>query len=57
LDRPGRHVVHYPLRRGEVLNFVGVVERGDWLIESWTAQGTRENASPISPAGTRMCAR
>jgi salicylate hydroxylase len=38
---PGRHVVHYPLRRGEVLNFVGVVERGDWLIESWTAQGTR----------------
>ena len=38
---PGRHVVHYPLRRGEVLNFVGVVERSDWLIESWTAQGTR----------------
>ena len=38
---PGRHVVHYPLRRGELLNFVGVVERGDWLIESWTAQGTR----------------
>ena len=38
---PGRHVVHYPLRRGELLNFVGVVERGDWLIESWTAQGTQ----------------
>jgi salicylate hydroxylase len=38
---PGRHVVHYPLRRGELLNFVGVVERSDWLIESWTAQGTR----------------
>jgi salicylate hydroxylase len=38
---PGRHVVHYPLRRGELLNFVGVVERGDWQIESWTAQGTR----------------
>jgi salicylate hydroxylase len=33
--------VHYPLRRGELLNFVGVVERSDWLIESWTAQGTR----------------
>ena len=30
---PGRHVVHYPLRRGELLNFVGVVERSDWLIE------------------------
>ena len=38
---PGRHVVHYPLRRGELLNFVGVVERGDWLVESWTAQGTQ----------------
>ena len=38
---PGRHVVHHPLRRGELLNFVGVVERGDWLVESWTAQGTQ----------------
>jgi salicylate hydroxylase len=38
---PGRHVVHYPLRRGELLNFVGIVERDDWRIESWTAQGTR----------------
>ena len=38
---PGRHVVHYPLRRSELLNFVGVVERDDWQIESWTAQGTR----------------
>ena len=39
---PGRHVVHYPLRRAKLLNFVGVVERGDWLIESWTAQGTQD---------------
>jgi salicylate hydroxylase len=31
---PGGHVVHYPLRRGELMNFVGVVERGDWQIES-----------------------
>jgi salicylate hydroxylase len=38
---PGRHVVHYPLRHGKLLNFVGVVERGDWQIESWTAQGGR----------------
>ena len=37
---PGRHVIHYPLRRGEVLNFVGIVDRDDWQIESWTAQGT-----------------
>jgi 2-polyprenyl-6-methoxyphenol hydroxylase-like FAD-dependent oxidoreductase len=37
---PGRHVVHYPLRRGELMNFVGVVEGVSWQVESWTAQGT-----------------
>jgi len=25
----GRHIVHYPLRRGEFLNFVGIVDRDD----------------------------
>jgi len=39
---PGRHVVHYPVHRGEYMNFVGIVERDDWRIESWTACGTRE---------------
>jgi len=39
---PGRHFVHYPLRRGELLNFVGIVERHDWQIESWSAQGTSD---------------
>jgi salicylate hydroxylase len=39
---PGRHFVHYPLRRGELLNFVGIVERHDWRIESWSAQGTSD---------------
>ena len=38
----GRHIIHYPLRSGEVLNFVGLVDRDDWQIESWTAQGTPE---------------
>ncbi|MPZ56019.1 MAG: FAD-dependent oxidoreductase [Rhizobiales bacterium] len=38
---PGAHVIHYPLRRGELLNFVGLVERSDWTIESWTVQGTQ----------------
>jgi salicylate hydroxylase len=37
--------VTYPLRRGEFVNFVGVVERDDWQIESWTAQGTREECA------------
>ncbi|HEY5412153.1 MAG TPA: FAD-dependent monooxygenase [Caulobacteraceae bacterium] len=37
---PGGHVVHYPLRRGELVNYVSVVERADWQVESWSLQGT-----------------
>jgi salicylate hydroxylase len=40
---PGRHIVHYPLRRGEVLNFVGLVDRDDWQVESWSARGSAED--------------
>jgi salicylate hydroxylase len=39
---PHGHVVTYPLRRGELLNFVTAIERDDWLIESWTEPGTVE---------------
>jgi len=39
---PGGHVVHYPLRGGKVMNFVGAQERSDWRVESWTARGTQE---------------
>jgi salicylate hydroxylase len=39
---PGAHVVTYPVRGGELLNFVGVVERSDWQTESWNALGTME---------------
>jgi salicylate hydroxylase len=39
---PGSHVVHYPVHGGEYMNFIGSVERDDWRVESWTAQGTRE---------------
>jgi salicylate hydroxylase len=38
----GRHIVHYLVRRGELLNFVGLVDNSDWQIESYTARGTRE---------------
>jgi salicylate hydroxylase len=38
---PGGHVVHYPVHRGEYMNFVGIVERDDWRVESWTARGTQ----------------
>jgi salicylate hydroxylase len=36
---PGRHAVTYYLRRGELINFVGVVERDGWQKESWTELG------------------
>jgi salicylate hydroxylase len=39
---PGGHVVHYPLRAGKVMNFVGALERSDWRVESWSARGTPE---------------
>ncbi|WP_076858393.1 FAD-dependent monooxygenase [Bradyrhizobium mercantei] len=42
---PGRHVVTYPLRCGELINFVGVVERDAWETESWTARGDRADCA------------
>jgi salicylate hydroxylase len=41
---PGGHVVHYPVRSGTLLNFVGTAERSDWQVESWTERGTTEEA-------------
>jgi 2-polyprenyl-6-methoxyphenol hydroxylase-like FAD-dependent oxidoreductase len=38
---PGRHAVTYYLRRGELVNFVGVVERDGWQKESWTERGDK----------------
>jgi salicylate hydroxylase len=42
---PGGHVITYPVRRGELLNFVGIFEGESWPVESWTEQGTREACS------------
>jgi salicylate hydroxylase len=39
---PGAHIVHYPVRGGEFLNFIGIINRDDWRVESWTASGTTE---------------
>lgn len=33
------HFVHYYVRRGELVNCVGCVERDGWLAESWSAEG------------------
>jgi salicylate hydroxylase len=37
---PSGHVLHYPIRRGELMNFISLIERDDWQIESWTVAGT-----------------
>jgi salicylate hydroxylase len=37
---PKGHVLHYPIRRGELMNYISLVERDDWQIESWTVAGT-----------------
>jgi salicylate hydroxylase len=39
---PHGHVLHYPVRRGEIMNFISMVERDDWQIESWVTQGTKD---------------
>jgi len=38
---PHGHVLHYPVRRGEIMNFISIVERDDWQAESWTIEGTK----------------
>jgi salicylate hydroxylase len=38
---PRGHVVTYPVRRGELVNFVGHVERDDWQVEGWTERGEK----------------
>ena len=42
---PGGHVITYPLRRGEILNFVGIRESSEWVAESWLARGTWEQCA------------
>jgi salicylate hydroxylase len=39
---PGGHVIHYPIRRGELMNFTSVVENRDYVVESWSQAGTIE---------------
>lgn len=36
---PGKHAVTYRIRRGELINFVGVVETERWRGESWDQPG------------------
>ena len=39
---PTAHVLTYPIRQGRMLNFIGMVDRDDWTVDSWSASGTTE---------------
>ncbi|MDI9330203.1 MAG: FAD-dependent monooxygenase [Alphaproteobacteria bacterium] len=39
---PGGHVITYPLRRAQLMNVVGILERDDWHHESWNQTGSHE---------------
>jgi salicylate hydroxylase len=46
---PRGHVLHYPIRGGELLNLLAIVERDDWQVESWTVQGTTDELANDFP--------
>jgi salicylate hydroxylase len=37
---PGRHLVHYPVSAGRLVNIAAWVPAGDWSVESWSAEGS-----------------
>ena len=39
---PDHHLVHYPVRAGELINLVAIAPAGDYTTESWTATATVE---------------
>ncbi|WP_436520996.1 FAD-dependent monooxygenase [Actinoplanes sp. HUAS TT8] len=41
---PGRHLVAYPVRGGELINFVAYVPDPEWTQESWSARCAPEDA-------------
>ncbi|MEA3215053.1 MAG: hypothetical protein QOJ19_1209 [Acidimicrobiia bacterium] len=41
---PGRHVVHYYVSAGRLVNWVAVAPTESWTIESWTSRGELDEA-------------
>lgn len=37
---PGRHLVHYPVSAGRLVNMVAIAPAGEYTVESWTASAT-----------------
>ncbi|GAA0732971.1 FAD-dependent monooxygenase [Dactylosporangium roseum] len=41
---PGRHLVVYPVRGGELINFVAYVPDPEWTLESWSSKAEAADA-------------
>jgi salicylate hydroxylase len=39
---PGRYLLSYPLRGGQLMNLIGLVQSGTWEEEGWTTPATKE---------------
>lgn len=39
---PHGHIVHYYVRRGELVNFVAITESDSWRQESWSTEGDKD---------------
>ena len=37
-----KHFVHYPVKKGNLLNFIGTVRKDEWHDESWHQFGSKE---------------
>jgi len=37
---PGRYLLCYPLRGGQIMNLIGLVQSGEWAAEGWTTPAT-----------------
>lgn len=46
---PGAHIVHYPVRGGELFNFIGMVDRDDWRSDRWNERGTIDECAGDFP--------
>ncbi len=50
---PGRHLVHYPICGGELVNVVAITPAGDWTTESWSAKAASRTCARSPLAGRR----
>ena len=53
----GKHFLTFPVRAGQLINYVGFVPADEEMKESWSAPGDPTCFAASSPAGTRASSR